>query len=43
VGTESFRDPAAGLRVRTELVALVETAGPDRPLAATPMGDVPRQ
>jgi dihydroorotate dehydrogenase (NAD+) catalytic subunit len=43
VGTESFRDPAAGLRVRTELVALVETAGPDRPLAATPTGDVPRQ
>src|SRR5439155_7953778 len=24
VGTESFRDPAAGVRIRTELVALLE-------------------
>jgi dihydroorotate dehydrogenase (NAD+) catalytic subunit len=40
VGTESFRDPAAGARVRTELIALVETAEPDRPLAATSSGDV---
>jgi dihydroorotate dehydrogenase (NAD+) catalytic subunit len=40
VGTESFRDPAAGARVRTELVALGETAGPDRHLAATSTGDV---
>jgi dihydroorotate dehydrogenase (NAD+) catalytic subunit len=40
VGTESFRDPAAGVRIRTELVALVGTAGPDRPVAATPSGDL---
>jgi dihydroorotate dehydrogenase (NAD+) catalytic subunit len=40
VGTESFRDPAAGVRIRTELVALVETDGPDRPVAATPSGDL---
>jgi dihydroorotate dehydrogenase (NAD+) catalytic subunit len=40
VGTESFRDPAAGVRVRTELVALRGTAGPDRPIMATPSGDV---
>jgi dihydroorotate dehydrogenase (NAD+) catalytic subunit len=40
VGTESFRDPAAGVRVRTELVALVESAGPDRPLVTTSSGDV---
>jgi dihydroorotate dehydrogenase (NAD+) catalytic subunit len=39
VGTESFRDPAAGVRVRTELVALVEIDGPDRPVVATPSGD----
>ena len=39
VGTESFRDPAAGVRVRTELVALVGTSEPDRPLAATSSGD----
>jgi dihydroorotate dehydrogenase (NAD+) catalytic subunit len=42
VGTESFRDPAAGVRIRTELVALVETDGPDRPVAATPSGDLRR-
>jgi dihydroorotate dehydrogenase (NAD+) catalytic subunit len=40
VGTESFRDPAAGVRVRTELVALRGPAGPDRPIMATPSGDV---
>jgi dihydroorotate dehydrogenase (NAD+) catalytic subunit len=40
VGTESFRDPAAGVRIRTELVALVGTSGPDRPVAATPSGDL---
>jgi dihydroorotate dehydrogenase (NAD+) catalytic subunit len=40
VGTESFRDPAAGVRIRTELVALVESDGPDRPVAATPSGDL---
>jgi dihydroorotate dehydrogenase (NAD+) catalytic subunit len=42
VGTESFRDPAAGVRIRTELVALVEIDGPDRPVAATPSGDLQR-
>jgi dihydroorotate dehydrogenase (NAD+) catalytic subunit len=42
VGTESFRDPAAGVRIRTELVALLETDGPDRPMAATPSGDLQR-
>ena len=40
VGTESFRDPAAGLRIRTELVALLETTGRDRPVLATPSGDL---
>jgi dihydroorotate dehydrogenase (NAD+) catalytic subunit len=40
VGTESFRDPAAGVRIRTELVALMENGGPNRPLDATPSGDV---
>jgi dihydroorotate dehydrogenase (NAD+) catalytic subunit len=39
VGTESFRDPAAGVRIRTELGALVEIDGPDRPVVATPSGD----
>jgi dihydroorotate dehydrogenase (NAD+) catalytic subunit len=42
VGTESFRDPAAGVRIRTELVALLETLGPDRPMAATSSGDLQR-
>jgi dihydroorotate dehydrogenase (NAD+) catalytic subunit len=42
VGTESFRDPAAGSRVRTELVALVEISGPDRRVAATSSGDLRR-
>jgi dihydroorotate dehydrogenase (NAD+) catalytic subunit len=42
VGTESFRDPAAGVRIRTELVALVEMLSPDRPVAATPSGDLQR-
>ena len=42
VGTESFRDPAAGVRIRTELVALVENEGPDRPVAATSSGDLRR-
>jgi dihydroorotate dehydrogenase (NAD+) catalytic subunit len=40
VGTESFRDPAAGVRIRTELVAVIGAAGPDRPVAATPSGDL---
>ena len=40
VGTESFRDPAAGVRIRTKLVALIEIARPDRPVAATPSGDL---
>ena len=39
VGTESFRDPAAGVRVRTELVALLEGARPDRPVVATSSGE----
>jgi dihydroorotate dehydrogenase (NAD+) catalytic subunit len=43
VGTESFRDPAAGVRIRTELVALIGTAEPDRPVAATSSGDFQRQ
>jgi dihydroorotate dehydrogenase (NAD+) catalytic subunit len=39
VGTESFRDPAAGVRVRTELVATRETAGPEETVAATSSGE----
>jgi dihydroorotate dehydrogenase (NAD+) catalytic subunit len=39
VGTESFRDPAAGVRVRTELVALLESARPDRPAVLTSSGE----
>jgi dihydroorotate dehydrogenase (NAD+) catalytic subunit len=39
VGTESFRDPAAGVRIRTDLVALLESAGPNRPSGGTPSGD----
>jgi dihydroorotate dehydrogenase (NAD+) catalytic subunit len=39
VGTESFRDPAAGLRVRTELVAVLEKMLPARPVVATSSGD----
>jgi dihydroorotate dehydrogenase (NAD+) catalytic subunit len=35
VGTESFRDPAAGVRIRTELVGVTETERPDQPVAAT--------
>jgi len=42
VGTESFRDPAAGVRIRTEVVALLEIAGSDRPVVATPTGDLHR-
>jgi dihydroorotate dehydrogenase (NAD+) catalytic subunit len=42
VGTESFRDPAAGVRVRTELVVLAETERPDWPLAATSSGEPSR-
>jgi dihydroorotate dehydrogenase (NAD+) catalytic subunit len=42
VGTESFRDPAAGVRVRTELATLVEIDGPDRPVAATSSGELRR-
>jgi dihydroorotate dehydrogenase (NAD+) catalytic subunit len=42
VGTESFRDPAAGVRIRTELVALVANARTDRPVVATPSGDLRR-
>jgi dihydroorotate dehydrogenase (NAD+) catalytic subunit len=39
VGTESFRDPAAGVRIRTELVAVLEIDEPDRPVAATSSGE----
>ena len=39
VGTESFRDPAAGSRVRAELVALMESTRPQGTFAATPSGD----
>jgi dihydroorotate dehydrogenase (NAD+) catalytic subunit len=40
IGTESFRDPAAGVRIRTDLVALLETSGPNRLSNATSSGDV---
>jgi dihydroorotate dehydrogenase (NAD+) catalytic subunit len=39
VGTESFRDPAAGIRIRTDLVAFLGTPGPKRPTGATSSGD----
>jgi dihydroorotate dehydrogenase (NAD+) catalytic subunit len=39
VGTETFRDPAAGVRIRTELVALAAGANPDRPIGATSSGE----
>jgi dihydroorotate dehydrogenase (NAD+) catalytic subunit len=42
VGTESFRDPAAGNRIRAELVAIGAVRRSDRPVVATPSGDVPR-
>jgi dihydroorotate dehydrogenase (NAD+) catalytic subunit len=42
VGTESFRDPAAGVRVRTELAAVLESDGLVRPVVATSSGDVRR-
>jgi Dihydroorotate dehydrogenase len=35
VGTESFRDPAAGVRVRTELAAAAEVVRPDRPVVSS--------
>ena len=37
VGTESFRDPAAGVRVRTELMTFLETTAPDRRVVGHPM------
>jgi dihydroorotate dehydrogenase (NAD+) catalytic subunit len=40
VGTESFRDPRAGVRVRTELATLIGSARPDAPKTPTPSGDV---
>jgi dihydroorotate dehydrogenase (NAD+) catalytic subunit len=39
VGTESFRDPAAGVRIRTELVAIVEIPGSDPRVVATSTAD----
>jgi dihydroorotate dehydrogenase (NAD+) catalytic subunit len=39
VGTESFRDPAAGVRVRTELAPLAAELAPDASDAPTPSGD----
>jgi dihydroorotate dehydrogenase (NAD+) catalytic subunit len=39
VGTESFRDPAAGVRVRTELAGLRGKPGPERPVVATSSGE----
>ena len=36
VGTESFRDPAAGVRIRTDLVALLGRSSPNQPVSATP-------
>ncbi len=39
VGTESFRDPAAGSRIRTDLVALLESSGPNRLSGDPPSGD----
>jgi dihydroorotate dehydrogenase len=38
VGTESFRDPAAGVRVRTELASLLDL-GPNAPASAQLSGD----
>jgi dihydroorotate dehydrogenase (NAD+) catalytic subunit len=40
VGTESFRDPAAGVRVRTELVAVLGGTRLHWPVVATTSGDV---
>jgi len=39
VGTESFRDPAAGVRVRTELAPTRERGRPNETEVATPSGD----
>jgi dihydroorotate dehydrogenase (NAD+) catalytic subunit len=39
VGTESFRDPAAGVRIRTDLVSLLETNGTNVQAIATSSGD----
>jgi dihydroorotate dehydrogenase (NAD+) catalytic subunit len=39
VGTESFRDPRAGVRVRTELAPLLATPRTHDPGVATPTGD----
>ena len=39
VGTESFRDPAAGLRIRAELAGLVDRPGLDRQVVATSSGE----
>jgi dihydroorotate dehydrogenase (NAD+) catalytic subunit len=39
VGTESFRDPAAGTRIRVELGAAAMERRPDLPVVATPSGE----
>jgi dihydroorotate dehydrogenase (NAD+) catalytic subunit len=39
VGTESFRDPTAAVRIRTDLVALLDGSSPMRPTATTSSGD----
>jgi len=39
VGTESFRDPAAGVRIRTELAPPREGGRPNETEVATPSGD----
>ncbi|MFL5895771.1 MAG: tRNA-dihydrouridine synthase [Thermoleophilaceae bacterium] len=39
VGTESFRDPAAAVRVRTELAPLTANIAPDASAQPTPSGD----
>jgi dihydroorotate dehydrogenase (NAD+) catalytic subunit len=39
VGTESFRDPAAGIRIRAELGAAVMERRPNLPVVTTPSGE----
>jgi dihydroorotate dehydrogenase (NAD+) catalytic subunit len=39
VGTESFRDPRAGVVIRTELATRIASARPSEPKSPTPSGD----
>jgi dihydroorotate dehydrogenase (NAD+) catalytic subunit len=41
VGTESFRDPRAGARIRAELAQLASRPGPTAAISPTPTGDAP--